>query len=137
MGRLAGIDYGKRRIGIAITDENQVMVLPLKVITIRSMQDGVQQIAKLLSEYSLDSIVIGLPLNMDGSEGPRVAEVKRFTSILAPLFDIPIHFEDERLSSMEAESRLIERNMSRKKRSKVLDAVAAQVILQSFLNLSH
>ncbi len=137
MSRFAGIDYGKKRIGIAITDENQIMVLPLKVLTVCSMQDGVNQVSKLLQEYTLEGVVVGLPLNMDGSEGKRVKEVKHFISLLTPLLHCPIHLEDERLSSMEAESRLMEGDMSRKKRSKLIDAVAAQVILQSFLSITH
>ena len=137
MGRLASIDFGKRRIGIAITDDKKVMVLPLKVLQIRSMDDGVSKVAEALNSYTLEGLVLGLPLHMDGREGSRVKEVKAFAEKLKKHFECPFFFEDERLSSMEAESRLMEQEMSRKKRSKVLDAVAAQVILQSHLDLSN
>lgn len=137
MGKLASIDFGKKRIGLAITDDNKVMALPLKVLQVLSMTDGAMKVTEALKEYNLDGIVIGLPLHMDGREGTRVQEVKYFKDLLKENFSCPFYFEDERLSSMEAESRLIDLDMKRKKRSKILDAVAAQVILQSYLESNH
>jgi len=128
--RYLAIDYGNKRTGLAICDRGQTIVSPLAVV--RSA-DAIEKIARIIQEEGVDAVVLGLPLNMDDSEGPQAKEVRAFAAELEASLDIPIHFQDERLSSFAAEAKLLPAELTRKKAKKRLDAIAAAQILEAFL----
>ncbi len=129
--RYLGIDYGDRRTGLAVCDTGGTIVSPLAVLP----SDGalVDRIAGIIAQEGIEGIVLGLPLNMDDTEGPQARKVRRFAEVLGGKVSIPICFQDERLSSFEAADRLAGLSLTRKGRKKRLDAVAAAAILQAFL----
>jgi len=134
--RFLGVDYGSRRIGLAVSDPDGRIASPLSTLTSKkSTTELVQAILdEIKKHYDIDEFVVGLPLNMDGSEGRQAQETKRFAEELRRCSDRPVHLWDERLSSWTAEASLREAGLSRGKRKARLDRVAAQVILQSFLD---
>ncbi|RYH03338.1 Holliday junction resolvase RuvX [Salipiger sp. IMCC34102] len=134
MGPLAGLDLGTVTIGVAISDRLRGVATPVQ--TIRRKKFGVDAAAllALLAEREVGGIVLGLPLNMDGSEGPRCQSTRAFARNLERLTDLPIVFWDERLSTVAAERALIEADTSRAKRAKIIDHVAAAYILQGALD---
>ncbi|HEV59319.1 MAG TPA: Holliday junction resolvase RuvX [Phycisphaerales bacterium] len=129
--RYLGIDYGDRRTGLAVCDAGGRIVSPLAVLP----SDGalVDRIAGIIAQEGIEALVLGLPLNMDDTEGPQARKVRRFAEALGAKVSIPICFQDERLSSFEAADRLADLSLTRKGRKKRLDAVAAAGILQAFL----
>lgn len=138
MGRLVAIDYGQKRIGIAITDPKQRVALPHKtLLASRQLLDTAKLLVKELTSLSpIDKIIIGLPLEMSGREGFMAEEVKKFSKLLESLCSIPLVFWDERLSSKQAERALQGLDYNRKKRASLSDSTAACLILQSFLELN-
>lgn len=130
--RYLAIDYGEKRTGLAICDAGEMIASPLAVVSGQS--DLIPRILDVIEIENVEAIVIGLPLNMDDTEGPQVKSVKSFISRLKEHIDIPIHFYDERLSSFEAEKKLSGLDLTRKRKKKRLDAIAAAAILQSFLD---
>jgi putative holliday junction resolvase len=141
-GRIVGIDYGLARIGLAISDENKIIAFPLATITTeKKSEDTAAKLLESLNKHQeayhceIEHIVIGLPLMMSGKMGLLADEVKHFVEILKTLTSIPITCWDERLTTVQAERSLRESSMTRKKRAKVIDAVAAVIILQNFLDL--
>jgi len=129
--RYLAIDYGIKRTGLAICDPAETIASPLCVI--EGQKELPQKIAEVVKKENVGAIVLGLPLNMDDSTGPQANLVFQFAEQLEKLLDIPIHFQDERLSSFSAEGKLASAEFSRKKRKKHLDAVAAAEILEAFL----
>ncbi len=127
------IDLGDARTGIAIS-ESGIIANGLETYKRVGMQKDLQYIADLVKNYKIDVVVFGLPLNMDGSEGVRVEKTRSFADKLQPLIDAKIDYEDERLTSVEAESFLIEGGMRRDKRKQVIDKLAAVIILQAYLD---
>ena len=137
-GGIAGLDLGTVTIGVAMSDLMRGVATP--VLTIKRKKFGVDAAAllKLLDERQARAIVLGLPRNMDGSEGPRAQAARAFARNLARLTDLPITFWDERLSTVAAERAMIEADMSRKRRAELVDHVAAGFILQGMLDrLAH
>lgn len=139
--RIIGIDYGVARFGIAISDETKIIAMPLMTITAESKSEktAVKILAQLkaasdLNKYDIAEIVIGLPLMMSGKFGMQADDVTHFVNLLKTMTNIPIFTWDERLTTVQAEKSMREGNMSRKKRSKVVDKVAAVIILQSYLD---
>ena len=136
MGRIAGIDFGTSRIGLAISDERQIIAQPLD--TIRASSNPAQNarlIAHALSHYkNIDAIVIGLPLLLNGKEGEMAQLVKSFAKILEEVLPLPILFWDERLTSLGVERMLLGADVSRKKRAELSDALSAVSILQNYLD---
>ncbi|MCC5957246.1 MAG: Holliday junction resolvase RuvX [Natronohydrobacter sp.] len=131
---LAGLDLGTKTIGVAVSDRLLSVASPLQ--TIRRVKFG-QDAAALLEiagAREIGGLVLGLPRNMDGSEGPRCQSTRAFARNLAALTDLPITFWDERLSTVAAERALLEADTSRRKRAEVIDHVAAGVILQGALD---
>jgi putative Holliday junction resolvase len=129
--RYLGIDYGDKRIGLAICDADETMAVPFTVI---HGQKGLpQKIADIVKKEYVEAIVVGFPLNMDDSQGPQARRVLRFTMQLDKYVDIPIHFQDERLSSFDAKEKLATINLTRGEKRKRIDAVAAASILEAFL----
>ena len=132
--RYLGIDHGQKRTGLAISDASETLVSPHMVIETQSSTELLRQILAVLETENIDVIVIGLPLNMDGTEGPRAKHVRDFTAELAAKTDGRIIFHDERLSSFEADHLALDLELTRKKKKKRLDAIASAAILRSFLD---
>jgi len=133
--RYLAIDHGGKRTGLAICDAGETICSPLEVLA--TAGDLAERVAAVVKCEEIEGVVIGLPLNMDGSEGESVKRVRKFGEQLAEQVDIPIEYHDERLSSFDAESRFIGAELTRKKKKKRLDAVAAAAILEAFLEFKH
>ncbi len=135
---ITGLDLGDKTIGVAISDLRRSVATPVEVIRrVKFTQDAARLLA-VLGERKATAILLGLPLNMDGSEGPRVQSTRAFARNLEKLTELPIFFWDERLSTVAAERALIEADASRQRRREVIDAVAATYILQGALDrLAH
>lgn len=138
--RIVGIDFGMARIGLAVSDSSKIIAVPLVTIqALRKMDLTVNLVTEALHRdakergYTVEEIVVGMPLLMSGKSGLMADEVNYFISELQKQFDVPIRTWDERLTSVQAERSLRESNMSRKKRSKKVDTVAAVLILQNYL----
>lgn len=130
--RYLAIDYGLKRTGFAICDPAETICSPLEVF---EGQNGlIARIKKISDEYQADAILIGLPLNMDGTEGKQSQIVRAFAVEVKKALGLEIFFQDERLTSHTAERMMIDADLTRKKKKKRLDAVAAATILQAFLD---
>lgn len=128
------LDLGKKRIGLAISDINQKIASPYDVIKEKKFSEILIILKNLIKKFDIGSIIIGDPINMDGSLGPKSQSSRSFISNISKDIDIPILLWDERLSTVAAEKSLIEADISRKKRGEVIDKIAANIILQSFLD---
>jgi putative Holliday junction resolvase len=131
--RYLAIDHGEKRTGVAICDASETIVSPHAVIETSSRQELLSRILSILQEERIEAVIIGLPLNMDDSEGPRAKQVRDFAAELERRTSCPIFFQDERLSSFEAAQSAIGLELTRKKKKKRLDAIAAAAVLSSFL----
>lgn len=131
--RYLAIDHGQKRTGLAVCDASETVVSPHSVIQTQSSVELLRQIVLVIEAEGIQAVVFGLPLNMDDTEGPRVKAVREFAELLSQRVRIPILFHDERLSSFEAESLMIDLELTRKKKKKRLDAIAAAEILKAFL----
>ena len=129
--RYLAVDYGAKRTGLAVCDAGERVVSPLAVI--QGQKDLIEKIRQVVAAENIEAVVLGLPLNMDGSEGRQAQRVRTFAGQLQRQIGIPVHFQDERLSSFGAEEKLQEIGLSRGKRQERLDALAAAEILQTFL----
>jgi putative pre-16S rRNA nuclease len=135
---LMGLDFGTKTIGVAISDRLQTVATPRETVKRKKFGLDADRIDQLIAENEVAGIVLGLPMNMDGSEGPRAQSTRAFARNLSARITVPVFFWDERLSSVAAERALLEADMSRKKRAVVIDNVAASYILQGVLDrLSH
>ena len=133
--RVLGIDYGRRRVGLAISDEAQFLARPLDAyLRTHSRKKDLESLARLAQELEAGSIVIGLPLNMDGSKGEMALEVEEFVAQLQAIANIDVVVSDERLTSVEAERVLLEGDVKRKDRKRLRDGLAATLILQGYLD---
>ena len=129
------MDIGTVRIGIATSDPMGIIASGYETfVRTKDYEADLKNIARLAEEKQADTFVLGLPLNMDGSEGEKVREIRAFADDLRKYTDKKIVFQDERLSTVSAEKALIESGMRREKRKKVVDKVAATIILQSYLD---
>ncbi len=133
--RYLAIDYGDKRTGLAICDAAETIASPLAVI--QGQKDLLKKIADIVETENVEAVVLGLPLNMDDSTGPQAKLIFKFAEQLKEHLDIPVHFQDERLSSFSAEQKLASAEFTRGKKRKRLDAVAAAEILQAFLDNKH
>ena len=133
--RYLAIDYGKKRTGLAICDFSETVVSPLMVL--EKQKHLISKILEAVKEEQVDAVVLGLPLNMDDSYGPQAKIILSFAEQLKRKLHIPIHLQDERLSSFSAEEKLNTANLKPKKKKKRLDAVAAAEILESFLECKN
>ncbi|MCW6510069.1 Holliday junction resolvase RuvX [Lichenifustis flavocetrariae] len=133
-GRLLGLDLGTKTIGLALTDVERRLSSGLETIRRVKFSQDVEALLGVAAKFDIQAFVIGLPLNMDGTEGPRVQATRAFVRNLGPLTDIPCAFWDERLSTAAVERDLIANDVSRRKRSQVIDQMAAAYILQGALD---
>ena len=132
-GKLLGLDLGTKTIGVAISDGMRYSATPLETIKRTKFTQDAQRLIELIAENQAVGLVLGLPLNMDGSEGPRVQSTRAFARNLAQKTDLPIVFWDERLSTSAVTRTLIEADVRRDKRAEVVDKLAASYILQGAL----
>jgi len=132
--RIMGLDLGDKTIGIAVSDAMKWTAQGIETINRKSIEHDYQRLQQIILEYEVEAIVIGLPKNMNGTIGPRAELVKDFAESLQPHVNIPIHYWDERLSTVAAERVLLEADLSRKKRKQVIDKMAAVIILQGYLD---
>lgn len=128
-----GLDLGKRRIGVAIFDLPMLGVRPLTTVVRTSLSRDLDQLRSLAEDRQVRRIVIGLPLNMNGSEGPAARDARKFAGVVSEALDLPVELYDERLTSFEAESRLKDSPMGRNSRKLMVDQIAAALILESWL----
>ena len=135
MSSFMGVDYGSKRIGLAVGAEQTGLATPLTTLDVRGELAGqVQAVIARARDYEVDAFVVGLPLNMDDTEGPQVQLVRSFGAALAEAAGRPVHYWDERLSSVAAEELLQGADLTHKKKKRRRDRIAAQVILQEFLD---
>ncbi len=135
--RILGIDYGTKRFGLSISDKEEILASPLAVRPRTYLAQDISFLAKIAHDNEVEKIVIGLPLNMDGSQGKMVTVVQKFASNLRQRCDVPVVLFDERMTTNEAERVLVQADLSRKKRRNLRDSVAAVLILQGYLNYQH
>ena len=129
---ILGLDVGEKRIGVALAEG--LLAIPLTVIDRRVKETDMELIMALVEEYRAERIVVGLPLSMKGTIGTQAEEILSFSGALAEHVDIPVDTWDERLSTVTAERLLIDTGMKRKKRKGKIDAMAAAIILQAYLD---
>ncbi len=134
--RKMALDYGEVRIGIAFSDLLNIIANAYETYTRVGEEKDIEYLTKLAKEKEVDTIVIGLPINMDGSEGERALATRAFGEKLKEFSKLNIKYLDERLTSVSAERLLIEADMRREKRKQVIDKVSATIILQNYLDMT-
>ena len=136
MSRFLGIDYGSKRVGLAISDRSNIIAKPYKTLINKSENDLLNQIEIIIRDNNIKLIVIGLPLNMSGNDTIQTKSVRRFKEALRKI-GLPIVFEDERLSSVSAKNSLILQKIKTGHNKSQIDKTAAALLLQQFLDKSH
>lgn len=132
--RILGLDHGTRRVGVAVSDEMQMIALPLEYIAPEPFADFLVRLKEILREKEIGLIVIGMPRNMDGSYGPAALKVQEFAAVLKDAVTVPLKLWDERLTTTQAQKFLIQGGMRREKRKEKVDQTAAAILLQSYLD---
>jgi putative holliday junction resolvase len=132
--RILGIDHGTKRIGIAVSDELQLIAQPLEYVPAEPLSGFLARLQELVREREVELILVGMPRNMDGSYGPAAAKVKEFVAALSAAISVPIKTWDERLTSAQANRLLIQGRVRRDKRKEKVDKMAAAILLQSYLD---
>ncbi len=132
--RVLALDVGDKRIGVAISDPGQVLARSLKVIHRSSRQEDFAVVARLVEEYGVEKVVVGYPWSLDGTVGEQAEEVERYAAGLAESLAVPVLLWDERFSTVSAERLMREAGLRGKKKRERIDAVAAAVILQDYLD---
>ena len=134
MGRLLAIDYGEKRLGLAISDPNQIISKPLKTIILSDLQYIYNELEKIISDYEIQKLIIGLPLGMDGKNTQQTSKVEAFKEDLQNKISIPVILFDERLSSVSAKKSLISQGIKTGHNKSKIDQTAAAIFLQHFLD---
>lgn len=129
-----GLDVGSKTIGVAVSDELGFSAHPIVTVRRTNIRADLHELVRIIKEQDVVRLIVGLPLNMNGSEGPRAGESRKLGDAIAGLANLPVIYWDERLTSVAAEKSLIEADVSRKKRKEVIDQVAACLILQGWLD---
>jgi putative Holliday junction resolvase len=132
--RILGLDIGEKRIGVAVSDPSGAVATPLAVIDARKAIGDGQELSRLVEDYEVELLVAGLPLSLDGSEGPQAVQVRADAQRLAKLVSLPVEFADERLSSTAARRAMTEAGVSDRDKRGSIDMVAAAIFLQSYLD---
>jgi len=135
--RLLGFDVGEKTIGLALSDTTLTVASPMATLLRVKFTKDVERIRAIVSEQGVGGFVVGLPINMDGSEGPRCQSVRQFAANLLEKIDLPLVFWDERLSTAAVTRTLLEADMSRKRRRETVDKMAAAYILQGALDAAR
>lgn len=134
MARYLGIDYGTRRIGVAVSDETGMIAFPLCVLENKGERMIAKEICRIVKEKLVSAIVVGMPLNLNGSKGLAAADVEGFVKIIKEYVNLPVELWDERLSTKLAERAMIDGGLRRARRRQSIDKATAQIILQSYLD---
>lgn len=132
--RAIGMDYGSVTLGVSISDESKMIANPLETLRYENMEELLLKIDVFFDKYKIDEIVLGNPINLDGTVSTRSVETLKFRDILVKRYAVPVIMQDERLTTVIVNNMLIQNNTSRKNRKKVVDKLAATVILQSYLD---
>jgi putative holliday junction resolvase len=132
--RAMGLDVGTKTVGVAVSDPLGLTAQGVTTLRRTSLKADLKALAGMIRELEVDRLVVGLPLNMDGTEGPRAAASREFGEALASASALPVEYWDERLSTVAAQRVLLEADVSRRKRREVIDQMAAQLILQGWLD---
>lgn len=135
--KILGIDYGSRRIGLAISDELGITARPLAVIERKKLDRDLDALERIIRENEVERVVLGLPLRLDGTRGVQCEKVEKFADALKGRIPLPVVFRDEALSTWEADEIMMAAGMNSKKRRKIVDKVAAGIILQGYLDSVH
>ncbi|MFC1497919.1 Holliday junction resolvase RuvX [Verrucomicrobiota bacterium] len=131
--RILALDYGEKRLGFAVSDPMGIIATPLRVVEVASDKEALAETRHICEEVGAEKIVVGMPINMNGTKGPMAVKVNAFCEDLSKIISVPVDQYDERLSSATAERVLIEGDVSRAKRKGLRDKLAAQIILQSYM----
>lgn len=134
MGCVLGLDVGSKTIGVAVSDPGRTIAFPVAVIERRGLEGDLDRLRELASGREVDEVVLGWPLNLDGSPGRMAEDVKRLGEAIAARLGWTVHTWDERLTTVSAERALLEADLSRRRRKGVIDKVAAALILQAYLD---
>lgn len=134
MGRILGVDYGTKRVGIAISDPMAMLATPLSVETVQTVDEAISAVCRIARDRGVVKIVVGIPINMNGTSGPMALEAGKFVELLRIASGLPVDITDERLSTSLVERMLLDADVSRGRRKEVRDKLAAQVILQGYLD---
>ncbi len=137
MSKILGVDYGDKRTGLACSDASGFLASGIGYISPGGMKSTAEEVAKTAAENKCEKIVVGLPKNMDGSEGWRAETIRAFADILGELTECEIILYDERLSTMQAHRMLSITDIKSKKRKQVIDTLSAQIILQNYLDFQR
>ncbi len=132
--RLLGLDVGTKTIGMALSDTTWLVATPFDTIRRTRFREDAKRLAAEIDRHHVGGIVVGLPVSLDGSEGPRAQSVRQFARNLLQQIDLPVAFWDERLSTAAVEREMIAADLSRKRRAEIIDKVAAAYILQGLLD---
>ena len=135
--RILALDHGTKRIGVAVSDETRTIAQPLEYILAEPFADFLERLKKILAEKEVDFILVGMPRNMDGSYGPAAQKVEVFVAALKSAVTAPIKLWDERLTSAMANRAMIQGGVRRDKRKEKVDAMAAAILLQSYLDMGQ
>lgn len=135
--RIMGLDFGEKRIGIAFSDPMGWTAQGHSILQRKGLKKDLTHLQSLCEEYQVEKIVLGLPLNMDGTMGPKARETQEFAQAIQEALQIPVEFWDERLSSKSAKRVLLEADLSRKRRKELMDKIAAVHILQAYLDRGY
>ena len=133
MGRILGIDLGSKRVGIALSDSSNIIASPFKTLIFNNHKDLLIKLGELINEFDIKTIVLGLPLSMNGIDSPQTKKIRDFKSSLL-IFNIPIIYEDERLSSVSAKKSMVAQNIKTGHNKSKIDMRAAAIILQQHLD---
>lgn len=134
--RYMGLDVGSKTVGVAVSDPFGWTAQGVEIIPIDEELEefGLDRLGELIAEYKVEALVLGLPKNMNNSIGPRAEASQKYGQLVIDRFDLPVFYQDERLTTVQAERMLIANDVSRKKRKKVIDKLAAVLILQNYLD---
>jgi len=135
--RLMGLDVGTKTIGLALSDTRRIIATPLETIRRRRFRDDMARLSSLIDTHGVAGLVIGLPLTLAGTDGPRTQSVRQFTRNLLAIRDLPVVLWDERLSTAAVTREMIAADLTRRRRGAIVDQVAAAYILQGCLDYLH
>ena len=137
MARILGLDFGERRIGVAISDALELTAQGVSVLERRTAEADLDAVRALVAQQGVQTIVVGLPLTLKGERGPQAQRAMAFAQRLREALGVPVELVDERLTTVQGERALLETGSSRRKRKQVIDRVAAQLILQHYLDVKR
>lgn len=134
MGRILGVDFGSRRVGLALTDTHKIMAFPHKTLVYSALEELIEELRKEIGEQKVETVVVGLPIGMRGQQTDQTVRVEEFVSELKRRISVPVRMVDERLTSVQAERVLRERGLEPSRHKSRVDKTAAAIFLQSYLD---